>query len=387
LIVITFAGINFINLQEDPFDLEFKRYVRRHEQALKDYNELKEYNGLKAYKGLKYYNESPKIILVKVQDVGHGNRLQSIVCGFIYALVSTEHIFMLDYKYSGYHDFPFNVNFDDANIIRNQSTTILNHYGMNDWYVTLHSNFELNAILTIETFDYPCAALYANKNYKEKLQRMFPDGNMFHKVAKRLFKWKPRIENLVDKHLKMLRSYDFILGVQIRTLKGQGNLNLPTIDDYCSISNSVLAGRSNPVVFLAGDTNEARLKFINCSSVPVRFIHQDLSLNEYNNPGNDLNGLIDLLILSRTNLNLVTFSSSFGAVASGKFFYSNLYVLAISGVPPVYLMACNDNSIVKYWKATCSEPCMYKAKQIKDHDDLKVFKTHPHYLHFLQCHY
>jgi hypothetical protein len=319
-----------------------------------------------------------------------------MACGWLYAYL-TDRLLFIDYPYLDYHDFPMDVNWVKYKENYKQSYT-LHEYYVDNWddIMTMDLGAINEDLIKVGTMDYICTPIWLNPLYKEKLANLFPDYEMFHTISKRLFNWKDNIRNALNTAYDYLFKNQkdlFILGVQIRLMKGM-HATLPSIESYCHVAKAVLAKKhpEKSVIFLASDTSHARQQFASCIDgykvVYIDYNSIDLDLPQdkitavTSNPGTDASGLIDFLLLTKCHDLVITFASSYGAVAGG-----------ISGVIPYYVMPKPDylaTEQVSFFHSYTSEPCYYRGKAIF-HRGSQAAKsrwlTHPHYMHHTQCHF
>lgn len=206
--------------------------------------------------------------------------------------------------------------------------------------------------------DYDLPLLEVNPALQATLQRMFPQGNIFHIVATRLFGFSQTVQQAASQYSQL--SDECLVGVHIRRRKrfaGVPDIPLTNLtEQFAGIVRS-MAGHAPGSVFVAADTDVFGLM---SQQLPWRTVwwtnETQASLrttNSAGNPGSDLSAFVDLLLLSRCQQLLVTAGSSFGLVAAG--YSDTIPVNAVIG--PHEAPFFNPY----FWKGVSSEPQMYKA--------------------------
>ncbi|CAG8820786.1 7529_t:CDS:1, partial [Racocetra persica] len=145
------------------FEPLYRNYVKKHNQIIGDLLNPKHKN-----------KKLPKVVVVQPDmRTGYGNRFGGIVCGFLYSIVSDRLFFMEGYR--NFDDF-FLLDFDhDWDVIKkfyfkNTSKYLHDVHEVNDFKLITNGNFkdvESFDILYVRTWDYACAPLMSNPNYKD----------------------------------------------------------------------------------------------------------------------------------------------------------------------------------------------------------------------------
>ena len=224
--------------------------------------------------------------------------------------------------------------------------------------------------------DYDVPLLQVNPVLQGKLQHLFPDGSIFHRVARHLFSPTQQVINNLQPFAPLAKQC--AVGMHIRIHKTFGGI-VPAqgaVQQFTKIAQGVLQQHQG-TVFVAADSPvfaevASRLpdRRVWWSNLTQNSIKQRLS---HGNPGTDLSAIVDMFLLCQCKNIIISSGSTFGAVSA-----------ALADVVPVYAVRGNHDSPYAapwFWKAINSEPIFYKlsAKMRKhlNNATVKALQTHP----------
>ncbi|CAG8510725.1 16283_t:CDS:1 [Dentiscutata heterogama] len=378
------------------FDILYDDYIKKHNRTVaKLLNQTTKNSSTKL----------PKVIVVHVHmDAGLGNRLPGLICGFLYSMI-TDRLFFIDGFYNFLEIFEKDFEHDwesVANLYNNSSFKYLHNDGDNEFQLITRGNLnneEINSydILYVQSYDYVCAPIISNPNYKEWISSIIPDNKIYGSISQKLLRLKrniiKKVADFVDNNFG-----EYNIGIHLRVHKNgyTHDFETPT-EHYCYTAKMLITGmeKKNVTIFIAADDNANRDILINClySSLgskndSVKIVHAGNDMDIYEdsvNPGTEIGALADLKILSLCDDLVVTFGSSFSFIASG-WSYKSSHLWGPYVVMPV---KNNDddfgNDKIWVWKAMFNEPCMYTSKSLlknSDPETVKVFKTNPFWMYY-----
>ena len=196
-------------------------------------------------------------VLVTTNTVrgGLGNRLPSLVTGFLLALL-TRRTLMLDFEmYDEFfaHPLDFGWQRHAARLAeRGQNLTYAafeeqlpasNAYAAADFATAAFANTSVLHI--VQDRDWQGAVLAGNPAYRSFFREYFPTGSVFHPLA--AFLLRPSDSLRARAHAHMRRHFTaHMVGIQIRLLKGGEGIYAswapaPSIEAYCAVAMSLAA--------------------------------------------------------------------------------------------------------------------------------------------------
>ncbi|CAG8521924.1 13314_t:CDS:1 [Cetraspora pellucida] len=384
-------------LRFPKFEALYDDYIKKHNRTVaKLLNHTTKDNSTKL----------PKVIVVQsLMYTGLGNRLPVLACGFLYSIV-TDRLFFIDgfYNFDEYFEKDFDHDWKSvANFYNNSRSRYLHDNNQNDFQIITRGNLSNEEITTydilfVRTWDYVCAPLISNPNYKEWISSIIPNNKVYNAISQKLLRIKPNITEKVETFINN-NFGEYNIGIHIRTKKNMmiGHIITPT-ENFCSAAKMLMIGteKKNVTIFVATDNNNDRDILINClhSSLgsmndSTKIIHagndMDVSNSIGGNPGTEVEAIVDLNILSYCDDLVVTFGSSFSFLASAMLYKS----LPLWGPYVVMPVKNNEDDFVIdkiwLWKATFNEPCMYFGKALlkdSDPETIKIFKTNPFWMYY-----
>lgn len=247
---------------------------------------------------------------------------------------------------------------------------------------------ETNSTMAIySTNDYDTPLLQINPTLQSALKQQFPAGNVFHTVARFLFRSSARLIEATQAYDKLANSCT--VGLQLRSRK-------PTPPDhaspylvpeqYAAVVQAV-AQEHPGNIFIAADTDifEQMARLLPGKSVWWTN-ETKATVNTFQavgaNPGSDLSAFIDVLILSKCKHTVITAGSSFGVLAAG-----------LGDLHPIHVVrGKHEHPFLSpwFWQSVTSEPCMWKASKEMSGDVLPEVRAllkehHPLFWYFEQC--
>jgi hypothetical protein len=343
--------------------------------------------------------DNPPAVLVEArEDIGIGNRLPSIATAFVMALF-TGRLLLVDAKAVLQHiDLPLPADWhqhksrygrhDCIPVVRSSSTVM---------HLCVHSSNSINStatgnttglnvsdatLLKYRSMDYDMPILQVNPQLSELFNKFFPDGEVFHAVAKYLYKPAAIVTAGMQPYFQ--RARDCIVGLQMRHKKPYDGQQVQA-DHFASIAR-MLAKRQVGTMFLASDADVFShmqqllgplLWWSSLTSTSVGSRNTTAG-----NPGTETSAFVDIFLLTKCKAIVVSPASSFGIVAAG-----------IAGVKAVF--ATYGRHEVPFlntwfWQSVTSEPCMFKAS--KSHGfggaiQARLKASYELYLYHTQCHY
>lgn len=336
---------------------------------------------------------SDKFVVVHTNTAGWGNNLPSMVTGFFLALYLERVMFIDGEKYFAefQHVLDFNWAHEDKRLWQQLASQMLNKTQNNvtfsasrkpvggrnsaSYLMNTHfkSEFQNITILDYTSEDYEMPYLQANTDMLHFLNANFPTGEVFWPLAQYLFTLSEANEEVVAGFSKAhFRQYN--VGLQIRRQRHMGGWGDPVpLETYCSLA-LLLKQRSglddNSVgFFLATDTPHEVLPALKACVGEKNFFF----VKSYN-------AIQDMKLLSLCDEVIVTFTSTFGTVAS-----------AWGGMPPIHTTygPHNDGTRPWFWKAVTTEPCSWYSQLFlsggASAEDKQKFKSNPDWMQVAQC--
>jgi hypothetical protein len=335
------------------------------------------------------------VILVNTNDaVGLGNRLPSVVTGFVLALL-TKRLFMLHSTLLDLVDLPFPARWVE-HMGRAAGTPRCNSH----WSALLQPGLALceasfyeqrglpvdaastARVVAYSSIDYDVPLLQINPALAPLFDKFFPDGEVAHAVLTHLLRPKPALEEALKPLLPAAQ--DCAVGLHIRTRKYGG----VRVKQFVRIARMLGRGHPGGSVFVASDAN---LFHHVQAGLPGRRVWWSnatrdalaaSTLTRGNNPGTEMSAVLDMLLLSKCRQLVLTPASSLGAVAA-----------ALAGVPPAYAnFGRHEDPFLNpwFWQSPTTEPCMFKASAWHTGNDsiaVTFRESHPLFLYHNQCHY
>jgi hypothetical protein len=212
-------------------------------------------------------------------------------------------------------------------------------------------------LLVFSSHDYDVPLLEVNPGLRSTFQKLFPDGNIYHAVATRLFSFSQRVQRTAARYDPLADAC--LVGVQLRYRKGDaGRVPIANVTMQFAAVATAVAGSDPGTVFIAADVPQHRRM---AELLPGRRVWWSkesqatigMSRAAGGNPGTDLSAFVDLYLLTRCKHLVCTPSSSFGAVAAA---YDNI-------TPVNAIIGPHGAAFYQpiFWKALNAEPQMYKA--------------------------
>jgi hypothetical protein len=372
----------YIQMNMENYGGEWQEVVSRFQNRHKEFMKL-------VKKPKVSLDELPPVVKFKsISYSGHGNRFPGFACGLLTAMLSDDRILMIedsgpqhiDFKLPGSNWREYGNLYDGEDRVQKLERK---------WFFDGDFNALVGRdvkILEYQTDDYDCALLQVNENYAQTLKRWFPRGNMFHHLNDIITMPSKKVEETVSNFVSKNFS-NYTIGIHYRTQKKIPNNIVPS-RPFCELATSLalrqLPNTAYTTVFIATDSNEARMEIADCLEInglrPIFYEHDMNKKSSADNPGDDFGALVDLYTLSRCSDMIITFSSSFGGLAAG-----------IGDVSPYYIMPetdLRDSKSASFWGGVSSEPCMYQSRTYAFDERTKDrFRTHPNYLQMTQCHF
>jgi hypothetical protein len=231
------------------------------------------------------------------------------------------------------------------------------------------------------SIDYDVPLLQINPTLAPLFTKFFPDGDVFHHLARHLLRPRPALDAALAPYQS--RAGRCLVGLHIRTRKYAG----VRVKQFTAIARMLAQGQAGGV-FVASD---ASLFPYVARGLPGRHVWWSevtaaalvsAQRTKASNPGSELSALVDLFLLARCKHIVLTPASSLGAVAAGY-----------GGVRPVYAnFGKHSDPFLNpwFWSAPSTEPCFFKAASMHVATDelSSAFRDrHPLYLYHNQCHY
>lgn len=232
-------------------------------------------------------------------------------------------------------------------------------------------------------FDYMLPMFQINPTLRPYFDKFFPDGEVYSRAARYLFKPKPLLQAALEPYGEL--SSKCVVGMHLRTRKA--GTSAP-VELFAAIARAVAVSRPG-TVFVAADAADvyARMQ----ERLPGREVWwnkaaaaelQRGNTTTAGNPGTELNAMADLWLLSKCRNVILTPSSSIGGLAA-----------ALAGVAPVF---ANHGPHTEpftnpwFWKSVTSEPCFVKAALVHRVDTAlaqRFRREHPLFVYHSQCHW
>ncbi|CAG8821481.1 436_t:CDS:1, partial [Cetraspora pellucida] len=360
------------------FDLVYNNYVKKHDRIVSELLGSSDKSTL---------SELPKVVVVQPDlTKGYGNRIPSMVCGFIYALMS-DRLFFID-GYDNFTDYYVKDFEHDWKIVSKMYENSTNRYlhdanDYNDFPLVARGNFsnEKTDILYVYAWDYVCAPITSNPHYKNWFDKIIPDYRVFTAFSLKLIRLHPNISKQVETFANN-NFNNYNIGIHLREKKTIDDLITP-IDHFSLVAKMLILGMKNTdiTIFVTADSNDGRNKLVNLLNEMVTYNNNSINIvhanddmdaqNPHNsNTGTEIGALIDMKLLSLCDDLVITYASSFGFTAAGwsqKTYHRR---------GPFVVMPIKNSSddfwiSDKVWVygATSSEPCMYLSKWVIDNED------------------
>lgn len=337
----------------------------------------------------------PPAVLVQMHEVaGLGNRIPSLVTGYLMALL-TGRVFLLQpspkLRLTDYLTFNVPCNYDEYRGLYSKSSQCK----VREYQQLANSNLSLchtgdgvgapdANIVVYTSLDYDVPLLQVNPALSAHFDRLFPDGEVFHSVSRLLFQPSEPVRSAMVPYLA--KSKDCVVGMHLRHRK-KLFVSGPQHRQFVGITRSLAREHRDGNIFVASDKDVFQLMTTLLGDFRVWWSNMtQLEVTTYvgpgGNPGTELSGIVDMMLLARCKHIIVTPGSSFGYVAA-----------ALAGIRPVFAtFGHHDAPFVNpwFWQSITSEPCMYKCganEQASLGITLDVLKAkHPLYIYHNQCH-
>lgn len=306
-------------------------------------------------------NNTPKAILVETLDiVGLGNRIPSIVVGFVMALF-TNRVFLLKSSIIKHVDIPVSCKWEEFVALYHGTSRcdIKTHTAAYDWSQLLNASLAWCAgapnvnLITYDSIDYDMPFLEINPTLERHFKRLVPDGEVFHHVITHLF-GKPA--SIVQQSMApyAAKASECLVGMQLRNRKYAAVRS----EQFASIAKAIVQNTPGGI-FVASDSRDI-FDLVKSNLPPDRDVwwnNQTIetigtSVTVAGNPGTELSAFVDMMLLAQCKSIVVTPSSSLGAVAAG-----------IGGVRAFFATFGNHETPFLnpwFWGSTTSEPCCFK---------------------------
>lgn len=348
-------------------------------------------------------NTSPApsaILVTPYEGLGIGNRLPSIATAYVIALFTTRVLLVDSKTVMGHITLPFpadwhhhmdrysqhhvNCTWPGAHVGQMLPCGQNYSYGLDS---TSASNitppsWREAVLLKYRSNDYQIPLLQINRQMGHLFTRFFPDGEVFHAVAKHIFQPSLVVTKAMQPYLE--RAADCAVGLHMRHRKPIEGSSVRT-DQFASIA-LMLAKSKAGTMFLASDVDMfvhmqhllgPQLWWNNLTRTSVNRTH-----TRGGNPGTEISAFVDLFLLSKCKAIVVSPASSFGQIAA-----------SLAGIRAVYATFGNHEAPffnTWFWQSVTSEPCMYMAGKINHfggnmRERLKA--DYPLYLYQTQCHF
>lgn len=332
----------------------------------------------------------PKALLVETLDiVGLGNRIPSIVVGFIMALF-TKRVFLLDSSVKEHITLPLGCNWQDhASFYTAMSRCNMKTHIGYDWSQLLNANLSWCAgapnvsLISYDSIDYDMPFLQVNSGLEQYFAKFLPDGQVFHRVAQYLFSAPaPSVQQSLAPYIS--NASDCILGMQLRNKKYAA----VRAEQFADIARAVVQHMPGSI-FVASDSLDI-YSFVKQNLPADRSVWWNddtiqtlgTTSTRAGNPGTELSAIVDMLLLAKCKNIIVTPSSSLGAVAAG-----------LAGIRPVFATFGDHATPFLnpwYWVSVTSEPCCFKlSKSYQMVSSMQeTFRSkHPLFVYHNQCHH
>jgi hypothetical protein len=332
---------------------------------------------------------APRAIKVETHDsVGLGNRIPSIVTGFVMALF-TKQAFLLESSILQHVQLPLTAQWSKYDALYQQAsrcsinniTTLLN---ADSSLCSPELAWHAPVLMVYNSIDYDMPFLQVNPAFQQLFSKYFPDGEVFHSIASYLLSSvTPTVQAALDSYTSTAE--ECLVGMHMRTKKHAASVGLQPVQ-LARIAKALAQSHAGNI-FIAADQVDV---FAAMSGLLPRrdvwwsnltYTSVATSTTTGGNPGTEISAIVDLLLLSKCQHIVVTPASSFGAVAAG-----------LAGVAPVYATyGTHKHPFLNtwFWRSVTSEPCCFKLS--KNHNlDARltdvVQQAHPLYYYHNQCH-
>ncbi|CAG8819053.1 19385_t:CDS:1, partial [Racocetra persica] len=206
------------DIEYQEFNKVYDEYVEKHNKIIAKLLEPSAEHNL---------TELPKVVVVQPgMSSGYGNRLPSIVCGFIYSLISDRLFFINGYKnFENYYEKDFDHDWATVENLYKDSTFKYIHdkETYNDFPLVTRGNFSSKEItkyeiLGVSTLDYPCAPITSNPYYMKWFNKAISDYRIFTAVSLKLLRLHPNISKQVE-NFTSNNFGDYNIGIHLRENK------------------------------------------------------------------------------------------------------------------------------------------------------------------------
>eukprot|EP00775_Hariotina_reticulata_P013130 gene13130-13260_t len=275
-----------------------------------------------------------KAILVKAdKHVGLGNRIPSIITGYLIALLSRR-IFLLDAALTQYLDIPLAGAWESFgshyNVTDSRQTCVIRQGGgaLANLNLSVLCGQQLKdpPLITLISYDYDIPWLQINDDYAATIKHLFPKGEVFHELSKLLLRApKPLLAAALAPYAKLRAACS--VGMHLRTVRLQVQNVSVSEEAFVAQVAGIAEGLSQQTpgsLFLASDSKNVlplmlkampgRLLWWNNMSMEVLAAKKHTAAG---NPGTELTAVMDMLLLSSCKRLVLTPASSFGYAAAG----------------------------------------------------------------------
>lgn len=329
----------------------------------------------------------PNAIKVVTHDnVGLGNRVPSIVTGFVLALF-TRRAFLLESSILQHVQLPLYAEWSSyaAGYQHTSKCNINNITRLLDANSSLCGEGPASVLMLYHSIDYDMPFLQVNPAHQPQFIKYFPDGEVFHSIATYLFhNTTPVVQRTMQPY--SAQAQGCLVGLHLRTKKHAASTGLQP-PQFAGIAKALAQSQAGNI-FVAADRADvfAAMKELLPSKdvwwTDLTYRSVNTSKTAGGNPGTEISAIVDLLLLGRCQHIVVTPGSSFGAVAAG-----------LAGVKPVYATyGAHDHPFLNtwFWQSVTSEPCCFKLSRNHYLDSRltsTVRQVHPLYYFHNQCHH
>ncbi|PRP75534.1 hypothetical protein PROFUN_09020 [Planoprotostelium fungivorum] len=355
----------------DAFRTALGEYIDRHKKARS--------SGKEALKH-KYVVWDP------VSDTGWGNRFSGIVSGLVVAMI-TDRLFFIEGS---------SLNDGVCLMMEHQLSEKMRKNLKKDaeWATEdIKKNWEEHRIVYVNNcIDYYAPLLQRNPHHSALIDLWFPNQELYGGMWRSFFQENDIVKKETERiRREELDDMEYVVGVQIRSKK----FNSPVKwRDYCQVAKSLARSSTAPAdkikILLASDQTE-KLRvvlqeiaedFARCI-LPYKMYHTPVSQETTYlglNPGSELSGVIDMMLLSNCSDMVITAGSSFGYIPS-----------AITNLKPYMVTLGTRHTIDNpfYIFPVNSEPCYFGCRTLmrsEYREAVKTFKMDGMWQQYCQCH-
>lgn len=228
--------------------------------------------------------------------------------------------------------------------------------------------------------DYKVPLLQLNPSIEAFFEHYFPSWEVFHDLSTRFLRPAAAVQRDVDAALAHFGSR-YLICMQMRTVK---SAVVPEV--FHSLALGLAKKHTHAMFFILSDSPAMYTKAAEALGKERVYwtdngVASGSTAGEATNPGTFHSGLVDLYAMARCQALITTRSSSFGYTGA-----------ALANVPAIQVYGAEkaaETAQVWFFKSITSEPCYFDYNRLYSTGDQKLialFKTHPWWLHFLQCH-